>query len=340
MHRCRHKKITLPTISSMKHLLGVDPGGTKCAALLVAPDGTALKWHSFMKKRLTGRHLSAILSASKEVLAGHSGEMLCAAMGTRSFFKPEARQAFGPDIEFLPVPVHEYESATALADEKHGIIQVAGTGASLHLLAEDGQRVTMDGAGPLVGDFGSGFWIGLNALRAMARGRMHRRHATSLCEAIPSIFSRHELGRIRVLKIDANDRMTVAALAEVVDAEAEGGDRVSREILHRAADELAETLFELLDNENMLEAKLPYIGIGSVVCKSSIVWHQLVENIRTFAPNLRFVRLSQWPAVVGVALAGAQKVLSETDYRAYRLRLLASFSKLHVGDANDTSKIS
>ncbi len=340
MHRCRHERTTTTlTTSSMKHLIGVDPGGTKCAALLVAPDGTALKWHSFRKERVTGRHLSAILSACKEVLAGHSGEMLCAATGgSRSFFKPEARQVFGPDIDFLSV--HEYESATALADEKHGIIQIAGTGASLHLLAEDGQRVSMDGAGPLVGDFGSGFWIGLNALRAMARGQMHRRHATSLCEAISSIFSRRELGRIRVLKIDANDRMTVAALAEVVDAEAEGGDRVSREILRRAADELAETLFELLDNQNLLEAKLPYIGIGSVVCKSSIVWDRLVENIRTFAPNLRFVRLSQWPAVVGVALAGAQKVLNETDYRAYRSRLLASFPKLNMGDINDTCHIS
>lgn len=308
----------------MKHLLGVDPGGTKCDAVLVAPDGSALGWSCFAQHRITGRHISAITTACERVLRDYDAKELCVASSRRS-----PLDLFGTgkyfDVDAEHMRISEYQAALALADEDYGIVVIAGTGTYVHLFAEDGLSVPMDGAGPLTGDFGSGFWIGLNALRAATRSRMHERHSTTLYRAIIEKLSRNELKRIAFFDISSNDRMTIAALAEVVDEQAEAGDKISCDILRRAAGELAETVFETLDNNGLLCSNLKLLGSGGVVCKSDIVWNTLVDKVRVFAPGLQFVRLSKFPAVIGVALAGAKRIMVEPDYKKYRERLLNTF---------------
>lgn len=319
----------------MKHLLAIDPGGTKCSAVLVAPDGTALAWNLSEVKGVTGRHISAISSACLPVIASAADEPLCVAAIDKTLSVASAMRLFPRGTQFFSIT--EAESAMVLANENYGVVVLAGTGAFTHLLTKAGRCFHLDGEGPLIGDFGGGFWIGQSALRAMARHHGHSRHATSLSRIIKTVFTRKDLCRITYLDVDANDRMTVASLAVAVNREAEAGDRVSREILFNAAHELAETVFDALDNFDLLDSDYPLIGTGSVICRSSILWERFVENVKSFAPNIRFQRLTQYPAVVGVALAGAKSLLPEHLYGDYRKKLLDSFFNI-AGDSGVAQK--
>ncbi len=320
----------------MKTMIAVDPGGTKCSALLADPDGRVLKFNRLVGRNATGRHLSSIAAACKPLLSAYDGSPLCVTSVGKMLTIPAARRMFKKEFEVLEVmrrlfgaefeyiAVSEAEAALAVAGEEHGIVALSGTGAFVHLIMEDGAVDHLDGRGPLIGDLGGGFWIGQSALRAMTRGLMHPRHATSLRRAIGTMMEPREFWKIALFNVKAGDRKTVAALAAVVSREAEAGDRVSREILLAAARELSETVFDALDKHDLLKSDYPLFGTGGVICGSDIFWNNFIENVRTFAPNLRFGRLMSHPAVAGVALAGARKLMEKASYELYRRNLLES----------------
>ncbi len=311
----------------MRHLLGIDPGGTKCAALLIAPDGTALKWNCHSGKDVTGRHITAISSACFPLVGNFTDPLYIALTGERHFNAGDIVRSEDVDAKFISVT--ESQAALALAGESYGIVLLSGTGAFAELVLPDLHLPRLDGLGPLVGDFGSGFWIGQSAFRAVSRSMMHKRHATSLVSAVKSKISDEQWHRLAHFNLNLHDRMTVASLAPIVNAEAEAGDRVSMEILCSAADELSVTVFDALDSGNALDAGHTLIGTGSVLCRSAIIWHRLVENVRKFAPNLSFKRLTDYPAVVGTALAGAKGLLEEKQYLEFGNRLLESFKSIN-----------
>ncbi len=323
-------------VYSMKTMIAVDPGGTKCSALLADPDGKVLKFNRLVGRNTTGRHLSSIAAACEPLLSAYDGSPLCVTSvgkmltipAARRMFKKEfevlaaMKRLFGPEFEYIAVT--EADAALAVAGEAHGIVALSGTGAFVHLVTEDGAVEHLDGRGPLTGDFGGGFWIGQSALRAMTRGLMHSRHATSLGRVIRAMMEPREFWKIALFNVKSGDRKTVAALAAVVNREAEAGDRVSREILLAAAHELSETVFDALDKHDLLKSDYPLFGTGGVVCGSDIFWNSFVENVRAFAPNLRFGRLMSHPAVAGVALAGARNLMDKASYELYRRNLLDS----------------
>jgi N-acetylglucosamine kinase-like BadF-type ATPase len=95
--------------------------------------------------------------------------------------------------------------------------------------------------GYLLGDEGSGYWIGLEGLRAVIRAADGRGRKTMLVEAM--------LGRLELKVPDdllawlyqsgGSRTRDVAKLAGVVMEQAAGGDAVSQDIVLRAAQELA-----------------------------------------------------------------------------------------------------
>jgi len=109
-----------------------------------------------------------------------------------------------------------------------GVLLIAGTGAAA-LGADAGDVRLVDGWGPELGDFGSGSWLGREALRAVVRASAGLAGPTALtapivervgpASAIPAWMSREEpLAR------------RLAALAPVVLDTAESGDPVARGI--------------------------------------------------------------------------------------------------------------
>src|SRR5690606_10204229 len=103
-----------------------------------------------------------------------------------------------------------------------------------------GEQVRAGGWGYLLGDEGSGYWIGREALRAALRAEDGRGPATALVERLCQVSGVDRPSQlVGPVHRGERDRAWVASLVQVVLAAADAGDLVAGRILDAAAGELA-----------------------------------------------------------------------------------------------------
>jgi N-acetylglucosamine kinase-like BadF-type ATPase len=134
----------------------------------------------------------------------------------------------------------------AFGDEP-GILLMAGTGSIGFGRAEDGRSGRVGGWGSILGDEGSGYAIGVEALRRIARAVDGRGQGTDLRGRV---LARLGLGDPADLVTWASTatRASIASLVPEVQAAAAAGDGIAGEILVSAVEELEGHVHTLLTN--------------------------------------------------------------------------------------------
>jgi N-acetylglucosamine kinase-like BadF-type ATPase len=202
----------------------------------------------------------------------------------------------------------EVDTAFASAQEEWGIIVLAGTGSFVHGRAPNGRDLHFGGRGPILGDYGSAYAIGLLGLRAAFASHWTEARRTNLAPAIPRALGVSDLdGVFHRVYVTGITRREIASLARVVEAEAEAGDRVSIGCLHRAADELAEVAVDLINELGLGDKSFPAIRIGGVAQHSRLWWNRVCSHLSRVAPGLRSVVPPVLPAV-GAALVALKQM--------------------------------
>ena len=121
-----------------------------------------------------------------------------------------------------------------------GIVVSAGTGAITLGADEWGEQFYADGWGPLLGDEGGGYWIGVEALRAVCRALDGRAHATQLTTPIFRLLGVSDGGElVQLIYSDSCSRNDIARIAEIVFELADDGVPEAVEIRARAASVMA-----------------------------------------------------------------------------------------------------
>lgn len=285
----------------MHAILAVDPGGTKCDALLADTAGHILGWGKSDIPGEGGRTHKAAYRATRAALTVREFESLhVVALGENLPLSIFSQIETGC-CEILPC--NEATAAMAHAGVKHGCVLLAGTGAFAHGRTRDGRAVHLDGSGPILGDFGGGYNIGLMALHAAVRADWHERHATTLRERILTRFAAETPYDLFRLNLFARDRSLVASLAKTVVAEATAGDRVARQIIEDAVDILAETFRDLVVGLDLAGEDCPIVGTGSLIRCADLYWGMLWERVHAITPRGVPYRLTEPPAVSLAILA-------------------------------------
>lgn len=124
----------------------------------------------------------------------------------------------------------------ALGD-RHGAVVASGTGV-VTLAVGPREVARVDGWGYIMGDAGSGYWIGREALDAVMRGYDGRGPATALTDVVRERWPDLSQAYIALQGEEARVRI-VAGFAADVARLAEDGDAVAAQITRRAAQELA-----------------------------------------------------------------------------------------------------
>lgn len=116
-----------------------------------------------------------------------------------------------------------------------GIVLSAGTGAICFGVDDVGERFFADGWGPILGDEGSGFWIGQEAMKAVCRAHDGRGQKTSLADAVFSTLDVRDPDELvqRVYR-SGLARDEIAKLARAVFDAANAGSTVAGKIKERA----------------------------------------------------------------------------------------------------------
>src|SRR5699024_8636821 len=122
-----------------------------------------------------------------------------------------------------------------------GVVLIAGTGATSIGVFGTGQVRVVDGAGPEIGDLGSGGWLGRRCATAALRGSQGAGPATALtglaAAAVPGGMP--ALARWSMGTVDDSPARRLATLAPLVLEAARGDDAVALGIIDEAIGHLS-----------------------------------------------------------------------------------------------------
>ncbi len=168
-----------------------------------------------------------------------------------------------------------------------GILIAAGTGSNVIGRAADGAMYQAGGWGPALGDEGSGFWIGQEALRAGFWAK-DRGIATTLLQEIGNFWEAKSLGEI-VEMANVRPGPDLSALVPIVVRCAEAGDELAIAVLERAGVELAEqvALVALKMKESGGKRKIEAAYTGSILEHISLVRAAMIASLKASSPGVK-----------------------------------------------------
>ena len=305
-------------MESSATVLGIDGGGTNTRAVIARGREILARAQSGSIKRLRVGPEAAeanLRSLLRDVLdkAGTS-DIHAASAGVASANMPgihewitQVFRDFG--IQRSEVVGDEVIALDAAFHGGPGILQIAGTGSNCIGRAPSGARESAGGYSSTLGDQGSGYWIGLHAIR-QALQAYDRCEPTAVLDRVAAAWSTRTLEELvnRGNEIPGPD---FAALAPIINTLAEQSDPIALKILHQAAADLAEFILQVrkkLRTRHNLQQEVPAAFTGSVLEKMPIVRRRLTELLTQTAPEMPF----QQQAVIAVegAIYRAQRLVT------------------------------
>jgi N-acetylglucosamine kinase-like BadF-type ATPase len=158
-----------------------------------------------------------------------------------------------------------------------------------------------------LGDEGSGYWIGLQAMRAAARAEDGRGPATLLHSRILQRFAVPDMRAIFPrLYSEEITRPDVAGLAPLVLEACEAGDGMATAIVEAAADELSLLVESVCAAADFYqEDERVIVPAGGVLRSGNILWRCLTKRIAERLPDYTLLA-PRFPPVVGAYLLALQ----------------------------------
>jgi len=193
------------------------------------------------------------------------------------------------------------------ARDDPGIVILAGTGSIVYGRNASFEAARAGGWGHMIGDEGSGYWIGREALAAVMRGSDGRGPETALTAQILANFNVADVSRLPRIVYDREmPRMSVAALGPIVQSVAAEGDAVASRILERAADELVLGARSVTAQLEMRGDRFTFHLAGGVFRVVPWLTHELPRRLAEVAPRSQTAVLNAEPALGAVWLALAE----------------------------------
>jgi N-acetylglucosamine kinase-like BadF-type ATPase len=295
-------------------VLGIDVGGTKTVCLLAGDDGTVIA-----EGREEGANLQAagelalekVLHSVMEQTLDRTGavpSIICLGIAGVDRVEDEAvvrgiMARIGYKARILVVN----DALIALhagVGGAPGIVIVSGTGSIAYGRNDRGEPARAGGWGHLLGDEGSGYWIGRLALRAVVRHADGRGRATSLTPPLLEHFGVQRAEQLinQVYRDDLSPR-SIAAIARYVQEARNRGDIVATGILSRAADELATAARAVMARLELADRAFTFVLAGGMFHALPWLCDEMQRVLPPLAPHSRVIRLDNEPAFGAVRLA-------------------------------------
>lgn len=191
--------------------------------------------------------------------------------------------------------------------EGPGILLISGTGSIAWGRSEDGREGRVGGWGHHIGDEGSGYAIGMEALRRVVRNADGRAPATGLQKGILEHLRLERAEDLVQWSADAS-KSQVASLARIVTEAATNGDGVAGEILAHAVEELEGHVVTLLENLGPWQ-KVPRLALGGGLLGPGGALRIAVESVlarQHLRPVQRVLDPARGAANLGWALLGRE----------------------------------
>jgi N-acetylglucosamine kinase-like BadF-type ATPase len=185
-----------------------------------------------------------------------------------------------------------------------GVVLIAGTGSIAYGVNDAGFAARSGGWGFVLGDEGSGYWIGRRALAAVMREADGRGTRTRLTPLVLDHFKVPRAdGLVREIYDQGARRQAVAALGPQVEQARAEGDVVAAEILRAAADELTRAAGSVIERLQMRGQAFRTVLSGGVFRVIPWLADDVTRRLAEVAPRTVVAPLQVEPAAGAVHLA-------------------------------------
>jgi N-acetylglucosamine kinase-like BadF-type ATPase len=313
-----------PLQTNMKLFLGIDGGQTATKCLLADVSGQVLGAGRggpaiHLKDGATREHARRVLHEAIHQALAQAGlsdttEIACAFLGFSGVSGPEAPAAKTYcEVVQEQFAVHsifiDHDARTALAGaipSMTGVIAVAGTGSIAFAMNANGASARAGGWGYLLGDPGSAYEIGRQALAAVALAHDGAGPATLLSSRMLEALNIHDPDEItQAVYRDGSPKLRIAGVSSMVAAAAASGDKVAAGIFEEAGRGLGRMACAAA-RKLMPSPSQTFSGVGGVFESGELLWKPYREFVLTEWPEAQVVAPA-YPPLVGALILALRK---------------------------------
>lgn len=298
------------------YYLGVDGGGTKTVAILMDESGNTLRrikegpGNAAVLDRGTMAQL--IRSILDNILGGegvqkiHWGTFAFAGVG-----RPKERRNVDDIIRASGITNYTLTTDAAsqhyaVFGEESGILIASGTGSICLARNHDGEYLQIGGWGYLLGDEGSGFYIGRQAIRFAIQDAEQNNVTSKLTWQLISFYGlKAPEDLISIIYSSKNPHRLIASCAQLVCDCAANGNEAASQIVDNAVSALLKLVRDA--GRYFLNKKRIKIALtGSILNEKSIVCQRLKKMIEIQGRNFIYAKQELHPAA-GAVLQSMKK---------------------------------
>jgi N-acetylglucosamine kinase-like BadF-type ATPase len=299
------------------HVLGIDVGGTKTVCLLGDERGQILA-----SARGPGANLQAagelglekVLHQVMEETLGHEdGAPSAVCLGIAGVDRPEDKSIvhgimsrIASKARILVVNDALIALRAAVADGG-GIVIVSGTGSIAYGCDRHGRAARAGGWGYVLGDEGSGYWIGRLAMRAIVREADGRGARTRLTRRVLAHFGVDRPDDLlHTVYREHFEPSVIAGLAADVQQAHDEADAAATAILARGAEELVAAAASVVTQLGLKDDEFTIVLSGGMFKAAPWLRDEVTRLLPAVAPRSHVVHLQVEPALGAVRLALAE----------------------------------
>jgi len=288
----------------MRYVIGIDGGGTKTALkqladekgnILLENEGGPCNINS-MEEVYVKNMLKELIedTLTKTCIKMEDIKVLC--IGTAGVDRPSDKKIIEKIIKNLGFSgkiIVTNDGEIALfggVGEDEGVIVISGTGSICYGRNKKGEIKRAGGWGHIIGDEGSGYYIGINAINYIAKAYDGINEKTIMTDLILDYLNLEgPQDLIDYIYRSGAGKSEIASLARLVDEAYKKGDIAAKKILLKAAFELFLCAKAVIYNLNLNDKNIKLAINGSVIVKNECV---NMEFKRLMNENLPFVEIS------------------------------------------------
>ena len=192
---------------------------------------------------------------------------------------------------------------SAGTENKNRIIIICGTGSNCYGINEYGIEARAGGWDYILNDEGSGFSIGVKALKAAVKYYDGRGKDTLLLKTIFKNLGINTIGELMNCIYNPFSKEKIASLAKTVERTADLGDQVSIEILREEALEAFYLIKAVVKKLRIEKLEFDCVLTGSVFKCEKYFTSILVKKLKECHPRIRILPLKIKPVEGAIRLA-------------------------------------
>ncbi len=244
---------------------GIDGGGTRTTVVCGTAEGSPIDRKEFGPFNLNGIGKAAFCSLLGEIigylqsLGRCMGVCLGASGSDNTMLRELAEGAFSQaGIRLRLLSDYEIAHSGAFGGEE-GIVAIAGTGSVVYGRNKSGASFRCGGWGHLIGDGGSAYGLGRDALVAVAKAIDGYGESTVLSSMLSDKLGLRDQNSI-ISYVYSNDKRAVSSLAPIVEKACSASDPVATRIVEDNAKALVDCVLSVSRRLGMDRCRIALLG--------------------------------------------------------------------------------